>query len=128
MPATPMDAPTSHPTLGSALDAVQAHFEEAVDYARHNGLLVELARQGDELVLHLKRPSDGAPCHYRIAASPGSPRVLHEKCYGGEVDRLEAAPDSINQTVVETELASFFVKSAALPLDYIARRHQPGFI
>ncbi len=123
-----IDDATVQPALRSALDAVQVHFEEAVDYARHNGLLAEVTRQGGELALRLKRPSDGAPCHYRIVALPGGAQVLHEKCYGAETERLEAAPDSVNQTVVETELASFFIRSAALPLDYIAQRHQPGFI
>jgi hypothetical protein len=68
------------------------------------------------------------PCVYRIGALTGRNLVLHEKSYGQEVQRLEAPLESINQTLVETELAAFFIKAAALPLDYVAERHQPGFI
>ena len=103
------------------------HFQEAVDYARTNGLQADLQfnQAPPALQLTLVRPSDGVACRYRIAADSGA--VLHEKTYGAEVQRLQASLDSVNQTLVETELAAFFIKAAALPLDYVAQRHQPGF-
>ena len=124
---SPLDESRFHPALRSALDEAQHHFDEAARYAHDNGLLAEVTRQPEQLTLQVKRPSDGAPCRYRIAALASVPEVMHEKCYGADIDCLEATLDSVNQTVVETELASFFIRSAALPLDYIAQRHHPDY-
>ncbi|MDG9926341.1 MULTISPECIES: hypothetical protein [unclassified Pseudomonas] len=113
------------------VDCAALHFEEAARYAHANGLEAHTQLRNDErpeLHLTLKRPSDGVPCIYRIGALTERNLVLHEKIYGQEVQRLEAPLESINQTLVETELAAFFIKAAALPLDYVAERHQPGFI
>jgi hypothetical protein len=113
------------------VDCAAVHFEAAAHYAHANGLQARTQlRNGEqaELRLTLKRPSDGVPCVYRISALAQRSLVLHEKSYGEEVQRLEAPLESINQTLVETELAAFFIKAAALPLDYVAERHQPGFV
>ena len=117
--------------LVALVDCAAVHFEEAAHYAHANGLQARTQlRNGEqaELRLTLKRPSDGVPCVYRIGALTERNLVLHEKSYGQEVQRLEAPLESINQTLVETELAAFFIKAAALPLDYVAERHQPGFV
>lgn len=117
--------------LVALVDCAAVHFEEAAHYAHANGLQARTQlRNGEqaELRLTLKRPSDGVPCVYRIGVLAQRNLVLHEKSYGEEVQRLEAPLASINQTLVETELAAFFIKAAALPLDYVAERHQPGFI
>jgi hypothetical protein len=117
--------------LVALMDYAAVHFEEAAHYAHANGLQARTQlRNGEqaELRLTLKRPSDGVPCVYRIGVLAQRNLVLHEKSYGEEVQRLEAPLESINQTLVETELAAFFIKAAALPLDYVAERHQPGFI
>lgn len=113
------------------VDCAAVHFEEAAHYAHTNGLQARTQlRSGEqpELRLTLKRPSDGTPCVYRISALAERNLVLHQKSYGEEIQRLEAPLESINQTLVETELAAFFIKAAALPLDYVAERHQPGFV
>lgn len=112
------------------VDCAATHFEDAAHYARANGLQARTEfSTGAQVQLQLivKRPSDSQPCAYRIAAVPGRPRVIHEKTFGHEVQRLEAGLESVNQTVVETELAAFFIKAAALPLGYVAARHAPGF-
>ena len=117
--------------LVALVDCAAHHFEDAAHYANANGLQARTQlRNGEhaELRLTLKRPSDGVPCTYRIGGLKERNLVLHEKIYGQEVQRLEAPLESINQTLVETELAAFFIKAAALPLDYVAERHQPGFI
>ncbi|WP_137973208.1 hypothetical protein [Pseudomonas sp. F(2018)] len=117
--------------LVALVDCAALHFEEAAHYAHANGLEARTQLRNDahpELRLTLKRPSDSVPCVYRIGALTECNLVLHEKSYGQEVQRLEAPLESINQTLVETELAAFFIKAAALPLDYVAERHQPGFI
>ena len=131
-----MNQPATEPAFRDALlqalvSCAAQHFEQAADYAHLNGLQASTElRNGEhlELCLTLRRPSDNMPCCYRIRAVPDSRLVLHEKTYGAEVQRLQAAPDSINDTLIETELAAFFIKAAALPLDYVAERHQPGFI
>ncbi len=114
------------------VDCASVHFEDAAHYARANGLQAHTeffsGPQQAELQLVVKRPSDSVPCAYRIAGVPGSRRVVHEKTFGREVQRLEAPLASINQTVVETELAAFFIKATALPLSYVAARHAPGLI
>lgn len=121
-----------HQQLQSALvDCASVHFEDAAHYARANGLQAhtEFASGARlELRLIVKRPSDSVPCAYRIAGVPGSRTVVHEKSFGREVQRLEAPLESINQTLVETELAAFFIKATALPLSYVAARHSPGFL
>jgi len=112
------------------VDCAARHFEQAADYAHANGLQAGMQLRNEEQVelrLTLKRPSDGSICCYRIAGVPDCRLVLHEKTYGSEVQSLKAPLDSINHTLVETELAAFFIKAAALPLDYVAERHQPGF-
>jgi hypothetical protein len=130
-----MNQPVIEPEFREALvqalvDCAAQHFEAATDYAHANGLLASMQLRNEdqaELRLTLKRPSDGSTCCYRIAGIPHSHLVLHEKSYGCEVQCLQAPLDSINHTLVETELAAFFIKAAALPLDYVADRHQPGF-
>ena len=117
--------------LAALVGCAAHHFEEAAHYAHVNGLEAHTQLHNGaqaELCLTVKRPSDGVPCVYRIGALADRPLVVHEKTYGEEVQRLEAPLESIHQTLVETELAAVFIKAAALPLDYVAERHQPGFI
>ncbi|WP_394558292.1 hypothetical protein [Aquipseudomonas alcaligenes] len=116
--------------LHALVDCAAQHFEEAADYAHANGLQASMQLRNEvqaELKLTLRRPSDGTPCCYRITSVPDSHLVLHEKSYGAEIQRLQAPLDSINHTLLETELAAFFIKAAALPLDYVAARHRPDF-
>lgn len=117
--------------LDALVDNAAPYFEEAAHFAHSHGLQARTQlRNGKQVDLRLiiRRNDSETPSVYRIAALPDQQHIVHEKTYGTEVERLEATLDSINQTLVETELAAFFVKAAALQLDYVNQRHQPGFV
>lgn len=117
--------------LNALVDNAAPYFEEAARYAHAHGLQARTQlRNGKstELRLIIKHNDDETTFMYRIGALPNDERVVHEKVYGDEVQRLEGTLDSINQTLVETELSAFFIKAAALQLDYVCKRHQPGFL
>lgn len=116
--------------LEALVDNAAPYFEEAAHFAHTHGLQAHTQlRNGKQLDLRLtlKLADNDTPFIYRIGALPAGQRVVHEKTYGEEVQRLEGTLESINQTLVETELAAFFVKAAALQLDYVSQRHQPDY-
>jgi hypothetical protein len=109
--------------LAALVEHAAHHFEEAAHCAYVNGLQARtlLTNSGrTELCLSLTRPSDGAPCSYRIGALAERGLVLHEKIYGDEVERREASLESIRDSLVEDELAEFFIRATALPLGAMA--------
>ncbi|MBO2926727.1 hypothetical protein [Metapseudomonas otitidis] len=107
-------------------------FEDAARHARQAGLEAvvrdEANSVGPALCLEVARPGE-RPSRYRLLGDTAAARVRHE-CFfadAGETRRLEAAPASVNETVLDTRLAAFFREAFGLSLDYTAERRQAGF-
>lgn len=83
---------------------------------------------GPALCLEVARPGE-RPSRYRLLGDTAAARVRHECFFAdtGETRRLEAAPASVNETVLDTRLAAFFREAFGLSLDYTAERRQAGF-
>lgn len=106
-------------------------FEDAARHARQAGLEAvvrdEANSVGPALCLEVARPGE-RPSRYRLLGDTAAARVRHGAfCRHGETRRLEAAPASVNETVLDTRLAAFFREAFGLSLDYTAERRQAGF-
>lgn len=108
-------------------------FEEAARHARRGGVEVTVEMDSSDPLqpqLRLAASNPGTrTSSYRIIADVGNRGVVHEEFYAcnDETRTLPAQLASINETVIDTRLAAFFLKAFALPLDYVTERRQAGF-
>ncbi|MDU9416104.1 hypothetical protein [Pseudomonas sp. zfem005] len=108
-------------------------FEEAARHARRGGIEVTVEMDSSDPLhpqLRLAASNPGTrTSHYRIIADAANLSLVHEEFYAfnDETRTLPAQLASINETVIDTRLAAFFLKAFALPLDYVTERRKAGF-
>ncbi|MBM7061917.1 hypothetical protein JQX08_14495 [Pseudomonas sp. UL073] len=102
--------------------------QEACDYAQRHGIAVELSVSPGEACLTLTTPGGSHLESLRVALGPDAEHALIEKSYeDGELLSQTVSVHGLSPTVIETELAGFFQRAAALPLGYLKPRHPAGF-
>lgn len=107
-------------------------FTQAVDKAEALGVLCTLEDAGNvqgypSLCLRVSPKDPALHSSYILKADAAKRTVVHEHIYndGQELKTLDASIESINRTVIETELAAFFEKTAQLK--FVLDPHLVGF-
>ena len=106
-------------------------FEQAALAARQAGLRATVHTSGapPELCLEVRASDHGYASHYRITADIGSRQVRHQLYFAadGTTRTLEAALESINSMVLDTQLLTLFRDGFGLSLPVLTQRHPAGF-
>lgn len=131
LPARTPDASFQQAFELSLRGPILARFEEASRYAVTHGQQANLASVSDNQRSQLQLTlldSQGASNIYRINGDLLSQHIVLEQLYAdGSSHRQEVTLAGLNETVIDTELATFFSKAVGLKLDYLAERHPAGF-
>lgn len=125
------DATFQHDVEQSLRGTVLTRFEEACAYANAQGHQAALAALSDVHITQLQlslHNSQGVSSTYRIFSDLVGQHIVLEQHYAnGETHRQEITLAALNETVIDTELATFCSKAAGLRLAYLAERHPAGF-
>lgn len=101
----------------------QPLFDAAVLRADNQGVVCSLENACDEpgypsLCLRINPLDPNRHSSYTLRADAAQRTVIHQQAFndGQELKTLDTSIESINRTVIETELAAFFEKAARLHL------------
>lgn len=106
-------------------------FEQVAQAARDVGLHAEVHTSGNptQLYLQVKSSKDGTASHYLIQLDGITRQVQHQLFLAtdGTTRRLPGGVDSINNMVLDTQLAMLFREGFGITLPAVELRHPPGF-
>lgn len=114
------------PADSSPLTQVVPLLEEACRYARQHGVEAQVEVAAGQAGLSIAAPGSGIR-EYLLFSLQGDDGQIEKRYAGKDTLRQPITAEALCATVIETELAGFFQRAAALPLEYLRQRHPAGF-